>query len=43
MRKVYEIDESDKLKIEMEYISNDWKPYRSTAVLYLLENTKNSI
>lgn len=43
MRKVYEIDESENLKKEMEYISNDWKPYRSTAVLYLLENAKNSI
>lgn len=43
MQKIYEIDESENLKKEMEYISNDWKPYRSTAVLYLLENAKNSI
>ncbi len=43
MRKVYEIDKSQNLKKEMEYIADDWKPYRSTAILYLLENAKNSI
>lgn len=42
IRKVYEIDENENLKKEMEYISDDWKPYRSTAVLYLLENAKKS-
>ncbi|MBC7525768.1 MAG: hypothetical protein H7239_15185 [Flavobacterium sp.] len=40
MRKVYEIDEHENLKKEMEFIADDWKPYRSTAVLYLLENAK---
>jgi DNA-3-methyladenine glycosylase II len=43
MRKVYEIGESENLKKEMELISDEWKPYRSTAVLYLLENAKKSI
>jgi DNA-3-methyladenine glycosylase II len=43
MRQVYEIDENENLKKEMEYIADGWKPYRSTAVLYLLENAKNSI
>ncbi len=40
MRKVYEIDESENLKKEMEYIADDWKPFMSTAVLHLLASTK---
>jgi DNA-3-methyladenine glycosylase II len=42
MKKVYEIDESENLKKEMQYIADDWKPFRSTAVLYLIENAKKS-
>ena len=40
MQKIYEIDKSDNLKREMLYIADDWQPYSSTAVLYLLENAK---
>jgi DNA-3-methyladenine glycosylase II len=43
MAKVYEIDNKDNLKKEMQYISNDWQPYQSTAVLYLLENGKRHL
>jgi 3-methyladenine DNA glycosylase/8-oxoguanine DNA glycosylase len=40
MKKVYEIDDKEDLESEMIYISDDWKPFRSTAVLYLLETAK---
>ena len=40
MRKVYEIDESENLKKEMNVIADNWKPFRSTAVLYLLASKK---
>lgn len=43
MRNVYEIDENENLKKEMKYIADDWKPYRSTAVLFFLENAKKPI
>jgi len=40
MKKVYEIDDKEDLESEMIYISDGWKPFRSTAVLYLLETAK---
>lgn len=43
MRKVYEIEESENLKKEMHLIADDWKPYRSIAVLYLFEHNKKSL
>lgn len=42
LTKIYEIDATDSLKKEMLYIADDWKPYRSTAVLYLIESIKNN-
>lgn len=42
MRKVYEIDENENLKKEMQCIAENWEPFRSTAVLYLLQNDKKN-
>lgn len=40
MKSVYKIEDDATLKKEMQYIAEDWKPYCSIAVLYLLEYRK---
>ncbi|MDP5230079.1 MAG: hypothetical protein NWQ38_06770 [Cellulophaga sp.] len=37
MKQVYEIQDNENLKKEMLDIAEEWKPYQSIAVLYLLE------
>ncbi|WP_461445350.1 DNA-3-methyladenine glycosylase family protein [Maribacter sp.] len=41
MKRVYEISEDKNLEKEMQYIAEDWQPYSSIAVLYLLAFKKN--
>ncbi len=41
MKSVYEISEDENLKKEMQDIAEDWQPYCSVAVLYLLKFKEN--
>ncbi|WP_422106515.1 DNA-3-methyladenine glycosylase family protein [Winogradskyella sp.] len=41
VKTIYNIQDDQNLKEEMQYLAEDWAPYGSVAVLYLLELTKN--